>query len=74
MTKEHARTTTAVGCLAILAVAVASASVAVAQIAHRGLWESGAEGAVFFHARYVKPGWSRTKTRLAQIDTHIFYR
>lgn len=49
-------------------------AVAVAQIAHRGLWESGAEGAVFFHARYVKPGWSRTKTRLAQIDTHIFYR
>ena len=34
MTREHARTTTAVGCLAILAVAVASASVAVAQIAH----------------------------------------
>jgi hypothetical protein len=49
-------------------------AVAVAQIAHRGLWESGAGNAVFFHARYVKPGWSRTKTRLAQIDTHIFYR
>ena len=49
-------------------------AVAVAQIADKGLWESEAEGAVFFHARYVKPGWSRTKTRLAQIDTHIFYR
>ena len=49
-------------------------AVAVARIAHQGLWESPAEGAVFFHARYVKPGWSRTKTRLAQIDTHIFYR
>jgi hypothetical protein len=49
-------------------------AVAIAEIAHRGLWESKAEGAVFFHARYVKPGWSRTKTRLAQIDTHIFYR
>ncbi len=49
-------------------------AVAIAQIAHRGLWESEAEGAVFFHARYVSPGWSRTKTRLAQIDTHIFYR
>lgn len=49
-------------------------AVAVAQIAHRGLWESPAEDAVFFHARYVRPGWSRTKTRLAQIDTHIFYR
>ena len=49
-------------------------AVAIAQIAHQGLWESPAEGAVFFHARYVNPGWSRTKTRLAQIDTHIFYR
>jgi hypothetical protein len=49
-------------------------AVAVAHIAHRGLWDSEAEDAVFFHARYVKPGWSRNKTRLAQIDTHIFYR
>lgn len=49
-------------------------AVAVAHIADKGLWESGAGNAVFFHARYVNPGWSRTKTRLAQIDTHIFYR
>lgn len=49
-------------------------AVAIAQIAHRGLWESQAEDAVYFHARYVHPGWSQTKTRLAQIDTHIFYR
>jgi hypothetical protein len=47
---------------------------AIARIAHDGLWESEAGNAVFFHARYVRPGWSRTKTRLAQIDTHIFYR
>jgi hypothetical protein len=49
-------------------------AIAVARIAHQGMWESEASDAVFFHARYVKPGWSRTKTRLAQIDTHIFYR
>lgn len=49
-------------------------AVAVAHIADKGLWESEAGRAVFFHARYVKPGWSRSKTRLAQIDTHIFYR
>lgn len=49
-------------------------AVAIAHIAHQGLWESEAGNAVFFHARYVSPGWSRTKTRLAQIDTHIFYR
>jgi hypothetical protein len=49
-------------------------AVAVAQIADKGLWESEAGSAVFFHATRVRPGWSRTKTRLAQIDTHIFYR
>lgn len=49
-------------------------AIAIARIAHQGLWESPAEDAVFFHAKYVRPGWSRTKTRLAQIDTHIFYR
>ena len=49
-------------------------AVAIAHIADKGLWESEAEGAVFFHARYVKPGGTRSKTRLAQIDTHIFYR
>ncbi|NJN36356.1 MAG: cell wall hydrolase [Nitrospiraceae bacterium] len=49
-------------------------AVAIAHIAHQGLWESEAGDAVFFHARYVRPSWSHTKTRLAQIDTHIFYR
>ena len=47
---------------------------AVARIAHEGLWESEAADAVYFHAKYVRPGWSRRKTRLAQIDTHVFYR
>ncbi len=49
-------------------------AVAIAEIAHRGLWESEAGDAVFFHANYVRPGWSQRKTRLAQIKTHIFYR
>ena len=49
-------------------------AVAIAQIAHQGLWESEAGDATFFHARHVSPGWSHRKTRLAQIDTHIFYR
>lgn len=47
---------------------------AIAHIAHQGMWQSEAEGAVFFHARYVRPQWSQRKQRLAQIDTHIFYR
>ena len=47
---------------------------AVARIAHDGMWESEAADAVYFHASYVRPSWSRAKTRLAQIDTHVFYR
>ncbi|MBI1403958.1 MAG: cell wall hydrolase [Porphyrobacter sp.] len=49
-------------------------AVAIAEIADKGLWESEASDAVYFHAKYVRPAWSRRKTRLAQIDTHIFYR
>lgn len=45
-----------------------------ALIAHEGAWESPAEGALFFHARYVSPRWKHSMTRLAQIDNHIFYR
>ena len=47
-------------------------AVAIAQIARDGTWKNHAPGALFFHARYVSPGWR--KTRLAQIDNHIFYR
>ena len=46
----------------------------IAKIAHEGLWESEAADAVYFHAKYVKPKWSRRKQPTAQIDTHIFYR
>ncbi len=47
---------------------------AVAQIAHDNLWQSEASEAVYFHADYVSPRWSRAKTRVARIDTHVFYR
>lgn len=47
---------------------------ALARIAHRRLWDSQAGDALYFHARYVKPGWSRTKIARATIDSHIFYR
>ena len=47
-------------------------AVAVAKIAHEGSWNSPTEGALFFHAAHVSPGW-RLK-RLARIDNHIFYR
>ena len=47
---------------------------AIAQIAHQDLWHSAAGEALFFHARYVRPGWARTKVKLAAIDSHVFYR
>ena len=47
-------------------------AVAIAKIAMNDGWESSVEGALFFHARYVSPGW-RLK-RMAAIDNHIFYR
>jgi spore germination cell wall hydrolase CwlJ-like protein len=47
-------------------------SVAIARVAMADSWKSQAEGALYFHARRVSPGWSRQ--RLAQIDNHIFYR
>jgi N-acetylmuramoyl-L-alanine amidase len=45
---------------------------AIAVIADRDLWESPAKGALFFHAAHVKPGWKLQ--RVAQINTHVFYR
>ena len=47
---------------------------AIARIAHEGLWDSQASDALYFHAKYVHPSWSRTKIALATIDSHIFYR
>jgi spore germination cell wall hydrolase CwlJ-like protein len=47
---------------------------AIAQIAHRDLWKSPAGEALFFHARYVRPGWARSKVQTATIDSHVFYR
>ncbi|WP_260581634.1 cell wall hydrolase [Sphingopyxis sp. PET50] len=49
-----------------------SNAVAIAQIAREGSWKNQAPGALYFHARHVSPGWR--KTRIAQIDNHIFYR
>lgn len=47
-------------------------AVAVARIAHSGGWTNPADGALFFHAARVSPGWRLT--RVARIDNHIFYR
>ncbi len=47
-------------------------AVAMAQIAHEGSWTSPVEGALYFHAARVSPGWHLT--RLARVDNHVFYR
>ena len=47
-------------------------AVAIAKIVDQGLKESAVGSALFFHARYVSPGW-RLK-RVASIGNHIFYR
>ncbi|MEL6873924.1 MAG: cell wall hydrolase [Pseudomonadota bacterium] len=47
-------------------------AVAISKIAMNDAWKSPVEGALFFHARYVSPGW-RLK-RMATIDNHIFYQ
>lgn len=46
--------------------------VAIANIALKDAWKSKAEGALFFHASRVSPGWGRPL--LAQVDNHLFYR
>ena len=45
---------------------------AIAQIAHRNLWNTEAKDAQFFHASYVSPGWNKKRT--ARIGNHVFYR
>lgn len=32
------------------------------------------EGALFYHANYIKPSWTRHKKPIAKIGSHIFYR
>lgn len=47
---------------------------AIAQIAHKGLWDSEAAGSLYFHARYVAPSWSHKRQAMATISRHVFYK
>ncbi len=47
-------------------------AVAIGHIARNNLWNSGVQNALFFHARYVSPGWRLT--RIGAVGNHIFYR
>lgn len=50
------------------------AAVAIATIAQAGEFRQIAPGALFFHAAWMRPSWSGTHERIAQIGDHIFYR
>jgi hypothetical protein len=47
-------------------------AVAIARIARENLAGTAAPQALFFHARYVHPGWRLT--RIAALGNHVFYR
>lgn len=47
-------------------------ALAVAQVARDDAWDSRVSDALFFHARYVSPGWR--KARVGSVGNHIFYR
>lgn len=47
-------------------------AVAIARIADGDTWASPVEGALFFHAARVSPGWRLR--RVARVDNHVFYR
>lgn len=47
---------------------------AIAQIAHKGLWDSEAAGSLFFHARSVAPSWRHKRQAMATISRHVFYK
>jgi spore germination cell wall hydrolase CwlJ-like protein len=47
-------------------------AVAIARIVDQRLQQSSVGNALFFHARYVSPGWGLK--RVASIGNHIFYR
>ncbi len=46
----------------------------VAEDVYRGRYTPQLDGAIFYHAHYVRPGWSRQRPRVAQIGKHHFYQ
>ena len=47
-------------------------AIAVARVAMADAWQSPAQGALFFHARRIAPGWHRE--HIATIGNQVFYR
>jgi len=46
----------------------------IAEIAYKEKDKRKLKGAIFYHAKYIKPSWARKKKPLARIGKHIFYR
>ena len=49
-------------------------SLQIAKQALRGHVSDPTHGALFFHATYVSPSWSRTLRRTIRIGNHVFYK
>jgi spore germination cell wall hydrolase CwlJ-like protein len=49
-------------------------AVAIARIAQAGAAPPAAPGALFFHASYARPDWSRRRPLVTQIAGQLFYR
>jgi spore germination cell wall hydrolase CwlJ-like protein len=47
-------------------------ALAVAKVARGDMWDSKFSDALYFHARYVSPGWRRA--RVGSVGNHVFYR
>lgn len=46
----------------------------IAQMAYKERHKIQLKGAIFYHAKHIKPSWARKKKPIARIGKHIFYR
>jgi len=49
-------------------------AMAVANAAYDDLHDPIVPGALFYHATSIRPSWARTRTAIATIGNHVFYR
>lgn len=46
----------------------------IAEAAYKEKDKQQLNGAIFYHAKYIKPSWARKKKPIARIGSHIFYK
>jgi len=49
-------------------------AMAVATAEYDDLGDPVVPGALFYHARSVRPGWAKTRKAIVSIGNHVFYR